>query len=160
MCQPKQKELMSDYDRSITKSWKKKSNRRYNQVPQLGEQPKQRVPDLKVLSKEDEALAEFVAEIGLTKAQLEGKEKVPVHEGAGRKPFVLGQPLMWPELIDRLPTRMHELHNWYMKYSSEGNVMFAAHIKDSHFYRGMDDVWIELENLWDLDKFLLSTFCM
>ena len=37
MCQPKQKELMSDYDRSITKSWEKKRNRRYNQVPQLGE---------------------------------------------------------------------------------------------------------------------------
>ena len=69
------------------------------------------VSDLKVLSKEDAALAEFVAETGLTKAQLEGKEKVPVHEGAGRKPFVLGQPLMSPELIDMLPTRMRELHN-------------------------------------------------
>ena len=67
MCQPKQKELMSDYDCSITKSWEKKSNRRYNQVPQLGEQPKQRVLDLKVLSKEDAALVEFVAETGLTK---------------------------------------------------------------------------------------------
>ena len=59
---------MSEYDRSITKLWEKKSNRRYNQVPKLREQPKQRVPDLKVLSKEDEALAEFVAETGLTKA--------------------------------------------------------------------------------------------
>ena len=157
---------MSDYDRSITKSWEKKSNRRYNQVPQLSEQPKQSVPDLKVLSKEDEALAQFAAETGLTKAQLEGKENVPLHEGVGRKPFVLRQPLMWPELIDRLPTRMHELHNWYLKYSSEGNIMFVAHIKDSHFHRGMDNVWIELVNLWDLyhqdalDKSLLSTFCM
>jgi len=43
MCQPKPP-LMSDYDRSITKSWKKKSNRRYNQAPQLGEQPKQSIP--------------------------------------------------------------------------------------------------------------------
>jgi len=107
-----------------------------------------------------------VAKIGLTKAKLEGKGKVPVHEGAGRKPFVLGQPLMWPELIDRLPTRMRELHNWCTKYSSEGNIMFVARIKDSHFHRGMDDVWIELVNLWDLyhqdalDKSLLSTFCM
>ena len=61
---------------------------------------------------------------------------------------------------------MCELHKWYMKYSSEGNIMFAAHIKDNNFHRGMDDVWIELENLWDLyhqdalDKSLLSTFCM
>jgi hypothetical protein len=107
-----------------------------------------------------------VAETGLSKAQLQGKEKVPVHEGAGRKPFVLGQPLMWPGFIDSLPTRMHELHNWYMKYSSEGNIMFAARIKDSHFHRGMDDVWIELVSLWDLyhqdalDKSLLSAFYM
>ena len=118
----------------------KKSNCRYNQVPQLGEQPKQRVPDLKVLSKEDEGIAEFVSEIGLSKAQLQGKEKARVHEGSDIKPFVLGEPLMWPELIDRLPTRMRELHKWYMKYSSEGNIMFTARIKDSHFHRGMDDV--------------------
>ena len=32
MCQPKPPP-MSDYDRSITKSWEKKSNRKYNQVP-------------------------------------------------------------------------------------------------------------------------------
>ena len=44
--------------------------------------------------------------------------------------------------------------------------MFAARIKDSHFHRSMDDVWIELVNLWDLyhqdalDKSLLSTFYM
>ena len=107
-----------------------------------------------------------MGETGLTKARLEGKENVQVHEGEGRKPFVLGQPLMWPELIDRLPTRMRELHNWYMKYSSERNIMFAARIKDNHFHRGMDDVWMELVNLWDLyhqdalDKSLLSTFCM
>ena len=54
---------------------------------------------------------------------------------------------MWPELIDRLPTRMRELHQWDMKYSAEKNTMFAARIKDSHFRQGMDDVWIELENL-------------
>ena len=33
MCQPKEKERLSDYDRSITKSWEKKGNCRYNQVP-------------------------------------------------------------------------------------------------------------------------------
>ena len=71
MCQPKQKELLSDYDRSITKSWEKKSNHRKNQtVPQLGEQPNQTVPPLKVLSKEDEATAQFVEESCLTKGQL------------------------------------------------------------------------------------------
>ena len=75
MCQSKKKQPLSDYDSSINKSWEKKSNRRYNQVPHLGEQPKQRVPDLKVLSKEDEAIAEFVAETGLSKLSYKVKKK-------------------------------------------------------------------------------------
>ena len=124
------------------------------------------VPPLKVLSKEDEALAQFAAETGLTKAQLEGKEKVPSHEGAGRKLFVLGQPLMWPELIDMLPTRMRELHQWYMKALAEGYVMLAARIKHIYFHRGMDDVWIDFDHLWflyhqdALDKSLVSVWAM
>ena len=51
------------------------------------------VPPLIVLSKEDEATAEFVKKTNLTKAQLLGLEKIPVHEGAGRKPFVMGNLL-------------------------------------------------------------------
>ena len=129
---------MSDYDRSITKSWEKKSNRRYNQVPQLGEQPKQSVPPLVVLSKEDEATAEFVKETNLTNGQLLGDE-ILLHLGVGRKPFVMGQPLMWPELIERLPTTMHELHQWYLKACAEGYIMLAARIKHTHFYLGMGD---------------------
>ena len=67
MCEPRKKERLSDYDRSITKSYEKKGNRRYNQVPQLGEQPNQTIPPLKVLSKEDEATTQFVEETRLTK---------------------------------------------------------------------------------------------
>ena len=107
---------MSDYDRSITKSNEKKGNHRYNQILQLGEQPNQTVPPLKVLSKEDEATAQFVEESCLTKGQLQGDE-IAIHPGAGRKPFLMGQPLMWSELIDMLPMRMCELHQWYMKAS-------------------------------------------
>ena len=70
LVQPKHGELLSDYDRQITKSYEKPLNRRYNQVPQLGQQPNQTIPPLKVLSKKDEATAQFVLESGLTKAQL------------------------------------------------------------------------------------------
>ena len=58
-----------------------------------------------MLSKENEATAEFVKEMNLTKAQLLGHEKIPVHQGVGIKPFVMGEPLMWPELIDTLPNK-------------------------------------------------------
>ena len=89
MCLPKPP-LMSDYDHSITKSWEKKSNRRYNQVPQLSEQPKQSVPPLVVLSKEDEATAEFVKETNLTKAQLLGQEKIPGSPRGRKKAICTG----------------------------------------------------------------------
>ena len=124
------------------------------------------IPPLKVLSKEDEAIAKFVVETGLLKAQLLGKEKAPIHPGLGPKPFVMGGPLMWPELLDMLPMRMCELHRWYMKATSKGDVMIAARIQDRHFHRGMDAVWIEFINLYDLyhqgalDKSLLSVFSM
>ena len=63
------------------------------------------VPPLKVLSKEDEATAQFVEETRLTKGQLQGDE-IAIYPRVGRKPFVMGQPLMWPKLIDMLPVRM------------------------------------------------------
>ena len=119
-----------------------------------------------MLSKEDEATAQFVEETNLTKGQLRGEDEVTLHPGAGRKPFIMGHTLMWPELIDMLPTRMCELHQWYMKASVEGYVMLAARIKYIYFHRGMDDVWIDFDNLWflyhqdALDKSLVSTFAI
>ena len=104
-------------------------------------------------------------ETHLTKGQLRGNE-VPIHLRAGKKAFVLGQHLMWPELLYMLPTRMCELHQWYMKSSAEGHIMFASRIKDSHFHWGIDDVWIDFEHLWflyhqdALDMSLVSVFAM
>ena len=98
LVQTKYKEPLSDYNRSITKSYEKKSNRQYNQrtkqILQLGEQPNQTIPPLKVLSKKDEATAEFVVQSNLSKAQLRGDEQVPIHLGSSRKLFVLVEPLM------------------------------------------------------------------
>jgi flagellar biosynthesis GTPase FlhF len=72
MCQPRKKETLSDYDRSITKSYQKKGNRRYNNILRLEEQPQQSIPPLQVLSKEDEAMADFMVETKLIKSQLRG----------------------------------------------------------------------------------------
>ena len=98
----------------ITMSWEKPSNHRRNQVPQLGQQSKRSIPSLKVLSDQDAATAQFVLESGLTKAQLLEGEEIEVHPVANKKPFKLGEPLMWEELIPTLLTRMRELHAWYM----------------------------------------------
>jgi hypothetical protein len=84
-CQPREKETLSDYDCSITKSYQKKSNRRPKNISHLREQPQQSIPPLQVLSKDDEATAEFVVETKLTKAQLLRDVPIPIHLGAGRK---------------------------------------------------------------------------
>ena len=62
-------------------SWEKPSNRRRNQVPQLGQQSKQSIPPLKVLSDQDVATAQFMLESGLTKAQLLEEAPIEVHPG-------------------------------------------------------------------------------
>jgi len=52
------------------------------------------MPPLKVLSDQDAAIAQFVLESDLTKAQLLEEAPIEVHPGANKKPFVLGELLM------------------------------------------------------------------
>jgi hypothetical protein len=65
-----------------------------------------------------------------------------------------------------LPTRMRELHNWYLNASADGDIMFVAQVKHSHLHRGLAEVWIKFDSLWflyhqhTLDKSLVSTFVM
>jgi hypothetical protein len=73
---------------------------------------------------------------------------------------------MWPELLNMLPMRMRELHEWYMRATADGDIIFAARVKDSYLHRGLDDVWIEFVSLWflyhqdALVKSLVSVFLM
>nr|TKW39630.1 hypothetical protein SEVIR_1G191800v2 [Setaria viridis] len=80
------KEPMSDYDRSITKSYQKNKRSGFT-IPQLGEQSLRSVDPLKVLSKEYEVVAKFIASTNLTKAQLLGEDIIPNHPGADRDYF-------------------------------------------------------------------------
>lgn len=126
---PVQKAKDSDYERQIKKSYSNPENRKSNakKIPQLGEQAKQSVPPLKVLSKDEQLMADFVLTTGLTREQILGAPIEP-HQGGGRKKFVLGEPLMWPELIRLLPTRMRQFYEWYMKASASALVALAARV--------------------------------
>lgn len=77
------KEPILDYDRSITKAFEKKK-RSQSTIPQLREQSQQSIDLLKVLSEEDEILAQWIAETNLTKEQLLGGDNIETHPGIGK----------------------------------------------------------------------------
>ena len=85
-----------------------------------------------------------------------------LYYGSYGKPFVMREPLLWSELIDTLPTRMREFHEWYLKACAERYIMLTVRIKHTYFYRGMDDIWIGFDHFWflfhqdALDKSLVS----
>src|SRR6185437_12796973 len=145
----KGKERESDYDRQIRKCFSNPKIRRINAktVPQLGEQSKQSIPLLIVPREEcpDESrdpltMAGMILQTDLTRAQLLGEA---LQNARGKKKFVLGEPLIWPELLPFLPTRMAELHKWYAVQSKANQLdMFPARIKDEHFWRGGEMMYI------------------
>jgi hypothetical protein len=150
---------LSDYDRQVLKTQcvKRKTS---SEVPQLGTQSKQSIPDFKVLSTFDQQVSEFNKETGLTEAQIRGADAIPTHEGtyrttrplttyeqqllyfakssgltpaqllgeeeiashkgANRPKYVPRHELVWPRLLQYLPTRMYELHKWHMYQAASG----------------------------------------
>ena len=47
--------------------------------------------------------------------------------------FELGQPLVKPELVNKLPTKMRRFHDWYLKKSAEGLEMFGMLVRPGDF---------------------------
>ena len=93
--------------------------------------PREECPDE---SRDPLTMAGMILQTDLTRAQLLGEA---LQNARGKKKFVLGEPLIWPELLSFLPMRMAELHKWYAVQSkAKGLEMFPAWIKDEHFWRG------------------------
>ena len=66
-----------------------------------------------VITEEHIAQAEA---IGITIGQLLDIETMsPTREEEIKRKYVRGQPLVEPDEVKKLPTRMYELHQWYMK---------------------------------------------
>ena len=81
-----------------------------------------RAPPLNVFSDNDPDVAQrhkdIARELGMTVAQLLGKEDIPIADVAWK--FSLGKPLVRPEQVRHLPTQMRRLHERYMEFSKEG----------------------------------------
>jgi hypothetical protein len=57
-------------------------------------------------------------------------------------------PLVRPEEIPNLPTRMRKLHNWYMEALKKGKNSVTLGINDEHYFRGTDDINIKNAELF------------
>ena len=90
----------------------------------------------------------------------------PTREEEIKWKYVRGQPLVEPDEVKKLPTRMYELHQWYLditKISSRESLM--VNVKKDHYFheKAVSVEYSELFQLYNqdaLDKSLVSCYCL
>ena len=140
-------------------------------VAQLGEQAKQSISPLKVPTGQGSAAnidlsyaAQFAAEAGITLSQLESDD-IPKNLDVVWK-WEHGKPLLPPEQIKLLPTRMRMLHDWYLQATKDPELqVLPVKVTEEHYIRA-DQVQIYFEELYmlykldTLDLSLVGTYCL
>jgi hypothetical protein len=65
--------------------------------------------------------------------------------------FELGQPLVKPELVNKLPTKMRKFHDWYLKKSAEGLEMFGMLVRPGDFaLQNEKVVWLRFSDIYEI----------
>jgi hypothetical protein len=65
--------------------------------------------------------------------------------------FELGQPLVKPELVNKLPTKMRKFHDWYLKKSAEGLEMFGMLVRPGDFaLQNEKVVWLQFIDIYEI----------
>ena len=142
-------------------------------VPQLGQQAKQSIPPLKVLTENVpppvqglalESAKELAAACGVSVEELLSSQddKIPKAVVAPKAHFVMGEPLVSK---DDLPTNMRYLHQWYLSESKNGRTMIVASVPREYYGRP-EEIHIDFDELFQmynadaLDKSLMSCYCL
>ena len=97
---------------------------------------------------------------------LEIEPMPPLREEEIKQKYGRGQPLLEPDKVKNLPTRMYELHQWYMditKISNRESLM--VNVKREHYYheKAVSVEYSELFQLYNqdaLDKSIVSCYCL
>ena len=90
----------------------------------------------------------------------------PLREEEIKRKYVRDQPLVEPEEVKNLPTRMYELHDWYMKITKISNrESLMVNVKEEHYFheKAVSVEYSELFQLYNqaaLDKSLVSCYCL
>jgi hypothetical protein len=65
--------------------------------------------------------------------------------------FELGQPLVKPELVNKLPTKMRKFHDWYLKKSAEDLEMFGMLVRPGDFaLQNEKVVWLRFSDIYEI----------
>ena len=154
--------------KSSSTTSKKKSD-----VPQLGQQAKQSIPPLKVLTENVpppvqgqafEKAKELADECGISVEDLLASQddRIPKVVVAPKPQFVMGEPLVSK---DDLPTNMRYLHTWYLSESKNGRTMIVVSVPREYYGRP-EEIHIDFDELFQmyngdaLDKSLMSCYCL
>ena len=97
---------------------------------------------------------------------LEIEPMSPLREKEIKRKYVRGEPLVEPEEVKNLPTRMYELHQWYMDITNISNrESLMVNVKKDHYYheKVVTVAYSELFQLYNqdaLDKSIVSCYCL
>ena len=105
--------------------------------------------------------------LGITVGQFLEIEPMPLlKEEEIKQKYVCGQPLVVPEEVNNLPTRMYELHQWYMNITKISNrESLMVNVKHEHYFheKALSVEYSELFQLYNqdaLDKSIVSCYCL
>ena len=103
----------------------------------------------------------------ITVGQLLEIEPMPVlREDEIKRKYVRGQPLVHPDKVKDLPTRMYELHQWYMNITKISNrESLMVNVKEEHYFheKALPVEYTELFQLFNqdaLNKSIVSCYCL
>ena len=90
-------------------------------------------------------LGEFIDETGLDLYQMfgDGNIESAAEVDIWKKKFVLSQSLYNPQALSDLGTQMYLLNKWYMQASTSGDFCVGVRIRDEHWFRGDDVMYVD-----------------
>ena len=97
---------------------------------------------------------------------LEIEDMLVLTEKEIKRKYVRGQPLVEPDKVKNLPTRMYELHQWYMNITKiSDRLSLMVNVKQDHYYheKAVSVEYSELFQLYNqdtLDKSIVSCYCL
>jgi hypothetical protein len=82
------------------------------------------------------------------------------------KKFELGTSLWDPEKLHELGTQMYLLNKWYLDACAQKKKILSIRVKDEHWFRGNDIMYIDFSELHQLchlgalDKTIIRCYCL